>query len=119
MCEEEDDDSPEAARTWGTEIAKMITNLNKTSQFPTTCSFGGDLTPASGPPPVDSHLMNADVINVATHLYNNAIIDGSFFKPIPANIDDDENAKNGESLNPLCTQFFGSIDDPKSLFINN
>ncbi len=119
VLNDDDDDSLEAARTWGTDIAKMITNLNKTSQYPTRCSFGGDLTPASGPPTVDTHLMNADVVNVASHLYNNAIIDGSFFEPIQNSGDDDDEDNNDGTVEPLSSQFFGTIDDPRSLFISN
>ncbi len=118
VLNEDDDESPEAARIWGTDIAKMITNLNKTSQYPTVCTFGGDLTPATGPPTVDTHLLNADVVNVASHLYNNAIIDGSFFEPIPGDENDDDD-ESPDSMESLSAQFFGSIDDPRVLFISS
>lgn len=115
ILNEDDDDSTEAAKTWGSDIAKVITNLNKTSQYPTTCTFGGDLTPPTGPPTVDTHLMNSDVVNIACHLYNNSIIDGSFFENVLANDDSDKN----EETEALSKQFFGSVDDARSLFITN
>ena len=94
--------------------ALKLQNFNKTSQYPTTCSFGGDLTPASGPPTVDTHLLNSDVVNIATHLYNNAIIAGSFFEPVQGT----ENSDN-EDGEPISAEFFGNIDDPRSLFIGH
>ena len=112
-----EENTSEEAKKWGELIAKKMTDVNKTSMYPTTCSFGGDLTPATGPPTVDTHLLNADVVNVATHLYNNAIVDGSFFEAT-AN-DDDDGEEDGEDGTPLSADFFGHIDDPRSLFINN
>eukprot|EP00562_Extubocellulus_spinifer_P029931 CAMPEP_0178716750 /NCGR_PEP_ID=MMETSP0699-20121125/21489_1 /TAXON_ID=265572 /ORGANISM="Extubocellulus spinifer, Strain CCMP396" /LENGTH=185 /DNA_ID=CAMNT_0020366403 /DNA_START=122 /DNA_END=676 /DNA_ORIENTATION=- len=44
------DDSSKAAKKWGTDIAQLLTDLSKADANPTTTFFGGDLTPASGPP---------------------------------------------------------------------
>ena len=111
VLDEEEENSAEQAREWGHQIAKKITDLNRTSTYPTTCSFAGDLTPPDDLPTVDTHLMNADVVNIASHLYKNAIMNGSFFEPICDDEGDEENNM------PVSADFFGYIDDPRSLFI--
>lgn len=117
VLNEDDDDSPEAAKKWGEDIAKKMTELGKTSMYPSNCSYGGDLTPADGPAVVDTYLLNSDVVNVASHLYKDAIIDGSFFEPLPADDEDDDD--DSEPTPPLSAQFFHNTGDPRSLFMNN
>mmetsp|Transcript_7728 Transcript_7728/g.15577 ORF Transcript_7728/g.15577 Transcript_7728/m.15577 type:complete len:273 (+) Transcript_7728:126-944(+) len=113
---EGEDDSPEAAKKWGTDIAQLLTDLSKVSPNPTTCSFGGDLTPASGPPPVDTYLRNRDVVDIALEFFYFEIIDGVFFNPICA----DELALYLEcyfgSGPPLSADFFGRTADPRDFF---
>ena len=79
LDDNEDNDSA-SAETWGRAIAAKITELNKSAIYPTACSYGGDLTPAGGPSTIDTHLINRDVVTLATHLYSTAIVDGSFFE---------------------------------------
>jgi hypothetical protein len=111
---EGEDDSPEAAKKWGTDIAQLLTDLSKASPNPTTCYFGGDLTPASGPPPVDTHLMNSDVVDIAIHLYYFEIIEGVFFNPALADVLDLESYYDYGP--PLSADFFGRTADPSDYF---
>jgi hypothetical protein len=119
VLDEEEENNTASAEKWGRAIAARITELNKTSVYPTICAYGGDLTPDSGPPTVDTHLLNRDVVTIASHLYNNPIIDGSFFQDIVEA--DDEYDEDGEgTIHPsVASEFFGSIADPRSLFIEN
>jgi len=117
LDEEEDNDSVSAEK-WGRAIAAKITELNKTSIYPTVCAYGGDLTPDSGPPTIDTHLLNRDVVTLASHLYNNPIVDGSFFERI-VTYDEDDDDGDETILPSVSSQFFGSIEDPRSLFIDN
>jgi hypothetical protein len=119
VLNEEEDNNSASAANWGHAIAAKITELNKTSIYPTVCTYGGDLTPDSGPPTIDTHLLNRDVITLATHLYNNAIIDGSFFEVITQTNSSTDSDGNDETLPPVSADFFGFIDDPRSLFISN
>lgn len=122
LDEDEENDSA-SAETWGRAIAAKVTELNRTSICPTTCIFGRDLTPAAGPPTIDTHLINRDVVTLATYLYNNAIVDGSFFAeimPRPHHDAADADEENNQGVTPpLSGDFFGFIDDPRSLFIGH
>jgi hypothetical protein len=104
---------------WGRAIASRITELNKTSAYPTVCVYGGNITPVSGPPSVDTHLMNKDVVTIATNLYNNAIADGSFFEEYGEDGAPEYEGEEGfpESFPSVSSEFFGSIEDPRSLFV--
>jgi hypothetical protein len=82
VLDDNEDNNSASAETWGRAIAAKITELNKSSIYPTVCSFGGDLTPTRGLPTIDTHLINRDVVTLATHLYSTAIVDGSFFEEI-------------------------------------
>jgi hypothetical protein len=116
LDEEEENDSASAEK-WGRAIAAKITELNKSSVYPTVCAYGGDLTPDAGPPTVDTHLLNKDVVTLASHLYNNPIVDGSFFEEIIEPGEDDD--EDDTVLPSFSSDFFGSIADPRSLFIDN
>lgn len=117
LDEGKENDSPSAEK-WGRAIAAKITDLNKSSVYPTVCVYGGDLTPDSGPPTVDTHLLNRDVVTLASHLYNNSIVDGSFFEEI-VELNEDNDEDEYIVLPSVSSEFFGSIEDPRSLFINN
>jgi len=113
---EDEENSPEAAKKWGSDIAQLLTDLSKADANPTTTFFGGDLTPASGPPPVDTYLRNRDVVDIALEFFYFEIIDGVFFNPICA----DELALYLEcyfgSGPPLSADFFGRTADPRDFF---
>lgn len=118
LDEAEENDSPSAEK-WGRAIAAIITDLNKSSVYPTICAYGGDLTPVSGPPTVDTHLLNKDVVTLASHLYNNPIVDGSFFEEIVLSDEEEDEDAEHTVLPSVSSEFFGSIADPRSLFIDN
>ena len=118
VLDEEEENDPPSAEKWGRAIAAKITELNKSSVYPTVCVYGGDLTPDSGPPTVDTHLLNKDVVTRASHLYNNPIVDGSFFEEI-VQLNEDDDEEEDIVLPSVSSDFFGSIDDPRSLFIDN
>jgi hypothetical protein len=108
ILDEDEDDTAKSLKSWGKDIADKLTELNKSSTYPTVCIFGGDLTPSTGPPPVDSHILNRDVVQIARYLYGSAIDDGTFFD---TNLEDDE---NGDKT--LSKKFFGQTKDPRTFF---
>jgi hypothetical protein len=119
VLDEDEENDTASAEKWGRAIAARITELNKISVYPTICAYGGDLTPDSGPPTVDTHLLNRDVVTIASHLYNNPIIDGSFFQDIVEPDEEDDEDGEGTIHPSVASEFFGSIADPRSLFIEN
>jgi hypothetical protein len=122
VLDENENNDLASAETWGRAIATKITELNETSVYPTRCDYGGDLTPAAGPPTINTQLINRDVVTLATHLYESSIADGSFFAWIvPPHHDDNANNEdsNAEVIPPVSADFFGLIEDPRSLFIGD
>ena len=106
ILDDDEDDSTESVKAWGTDIAAKLTELNKTASYPTVCIFGGDLTPPTGPPSVDTHVLNSDVVQIVRHLYGSSIDDGTFFEQL---LDDDKDKT-------LAKKFFAHTADPRTLF---
>lgn len=122
VLDENDNNDAASAEIWGCAIAAKIMDLNKTSLYPTRCAYAGDLTPAEGPATIDTQLVNRDVVTLATHLYGSSIANGSFFAWIvPPHHDNNENNENsnGGVIPPVSADFFGLIEDPRSLFIGD
>ena len=108
ILDSDEEDSLATIKKWGTAIATTMTNLNKTSTYPSTCVYGGDLTPSTGPPSVDTHVLDADTVQIARHLYGSAIDDGSFFEEVLENDEDVDHT--------LANMFFTKTADPRTLF---
>jgi hypothetical protein len=127
VLDENDNNDSASAETWGRAIATKITELNKTSIYPTRCTYAGDLTPATGPDTIDTQLINRDVVALAMHLYEHAITDGSFFAWIAPPTDgrdlQDDDVGHANDLSgvipPVSADFFGLTDDARSLFMEN
>jgi hypothetical protein len=121
VLDENDSNDSASAETWGRAIAARITELNRTSIYPTMCVYGGDLTPATGPATIDTQLIDRDVVSLAMHLYQSSITDGSFFAWIapPHPEDASDGASNGGLIPPVSADFFGLNEDPRSLFMGN
>jgi hypothetical protein len=109
ILDDEEEDSTETVKTWGIEIAKKLTDLNRSSTYPTVCIYGGDLTPSTGPTSLDTHILNNDVVQIARYLYGSAIDDGTFFDEALDN--DDQGDKT------LAQNFFAHTKDPRTLFM--
>lgn len=108
ILDDDEEDSADTVKAWGMEIAQKLTDLNKSSTYPTVCIYGGDLTPSTGPPSVDTHILNNDVVQIARYLYGSSIDDGTFFDEI---LDDDE-----QEDKTLAKKFFAHTNDPRTLF---
>ena len=108
ILDEDEEDSVVAVKEWGTTIADTMTKLNKTSTYPSTCVYGGDVTPSTGPAPVDTQMLDNDTVQIARHLYGSAIDNGTFFEEVIEN-DQDEN-------HTLANMFFTKTADPRTLF---
>jgi hypothetical protein len=109
ILDDEEEDSAETVKAWGIEIAKKVTDLNRSSTYPTVCIYGGDLTPSTGPTSLDTHILNNDVVQIARYLYGSAIDDGTFFDEA---LDDD-----GQGDKTLAEKFFKNTKDPRTLFM--
>ena len=109
ILDDEEEDSAETVKAWGIEIAKKVTDLNRSSTYPTVCIYGGDLTPSTGPTSLDTHILNNDVVQIARYLYGSAIDDGTFFDEA---LDDD-----GQGDKTLAEKFFKNTEDPRTLFM--